>query len=252
MAGRERLRDERAVAVAVQVDVPRVQGAEHIGEVVGHGCRSVVVRGVAHLLRTVARGGDRVVALLQRAAAQRRRPARAAVVDEQEVAVVHDRREQREVRVARAGRREAGAAFDRDDRALGLRAHVGAGVQLDADRELVAVRMAAVERHVHRSAPRTGDVFARIERDRAEGDRRVGIEPAGRGGGRSVARRGRRAGVGHGDDGDLALVDDLAAPAQQERRESDGRGDSHTEDGTCVRVMARFASWTSRLSRSAR
>ena len=71
VAGGERLRDERAVAVAVEVDVPRVQGAEHIREVVGDGGCSVVVSRAAHLLRAVVRGGDRVVTLLQGTAAQR-------------------------------------------------------------------------------------------------------------------------------------------------------------------------------------
>ena len=91
---------------------------EHGVHIVGDRCSAVVVRRRAQLDGALVGRIERVVAVLEGFAVQGRRPAGAAIVDEEQIPVIHDRREQVEVRVLRAGRREAGPALDRDDRAF--------------------------------------------------------------------------------------------------------------------------------------
>ncbi len=78
-------------------------------EVVRDRGRAVVVGGRAELDSALVGRVERVVAVLQGFAVHGRRPAGAAVVDEEQIAVIHDRSEEVEVRVARTGGREARA-----------------------------------------------------------------------------------------------------------------------------------------------
>ena len=118
VAGRERLRDDRAVRVPVEVDVPGAECVHHRGEVVGGRRRAVLVAGSAQRAPR-SRSTAAIVGspLLERGAVERSRPARASRVDEKEVVVVENGLEEGEVGVACPGGRVAGPTLDRDDRA---------------------------------------------------------------------------------------------------------------------------------------
>ena len=154
MTDGEGLAEERAVRVAVQVDAIDPQCVEHGGEVIG-GQRGAVEVGRGAELLAAQPDVLEVVALqrLEPRAVDERRRARAASIDEQDIATGEQRREQVEVVVARIGGRVAGTTLDGDDGAeRGLVAVVGA-VELEADRDRGTVGNARVERPLDRPAP---------------------------------------------------------------------------------------------------
>ena len=161
----ERLREVRAVGVAVHVDAPDPQRVQDVGEVVDRRARGEPVDPRAQLRGAAPGAADVVVdGAPQRLAVERRRPARAARVDEQQVAPRAQRPGEREVVVAAVGRRVARAALDVDDRPERWPVAVAAPVELEVDADLLARRSEPVERHTHGAAARLGrGVAAAVE-----------------------------------------------------------------------------------------
>ncbi len=157
----ERLPEERAVRVAVQVDAVDPQRVEHSGEVVGGQRRAVEVGRGAELLATQPDVLD-VVALqrLEPRTVDDRRRARAASIDEQHVATGEQWCEQIEVVVARIGRRVAGPALDGDDGAERRLVVVGGAMELEADGDGGTVWIERVERPLDRATPCARNVRA--------------------------------------------------------------------------------------------
>ena len=134
---------------------------------------------------------------------------RASGVDEKEVVVVENGVEEGEVGVPCPGRRVTGPTLDRGDRAGRRRCGGASRVQLEPDGECVALGIGVDHRYLDRTAPRAGEVVARVERHRSQRERGVRIESASgrrRGGILDIRTQSRE-----GDDGDVALVDDVAA-----------------------------------------
>ena len=178
VADRERLRRVRAVRVAVEVDLADPDRVQH-GRQILHGLgRVVVVAGRAEL-RGAAAGahdvGQDVAA--KRRAVERARAARAAQVDQHEVAPGRDRPPQLQPRGPVGGGREARATLDREHRRGGGLSAQRTEIVLEVDADRAPVREAAVERHAHepalgeRARPRTGDAHDRRP-GRREGGRR--------------------------------------------------------------------------------
>ena len=161
----EGLAVERAVRVAVQVDLLDAELVQHGDEVLGGVAGAVQGRGGAELLR--ARAGVRQVVArvrLERRAVQRAGAARAARVDQQHVAPAGEVAREVEVPVAARGRRVAGPALHEHERAerrlVGLRARV----ELEADADArVRGRVEPVERHADRAALGPVDVGAGLQ-----------------------------------------------------------------------------------------
>ena len=117
MTNGEGLPEERAVGVAVEIDLVDTERVEHEREVVGRERGAVEIGGRSELRAAESDAVDVVAGEpLQWRATNRLRRAGAAVVDEQEVAAVEQRVEQREVRGRARRRRVAGSALGRDDR----------------------------------------------------------------------------------------------------------------------------------------
>ena len=144
MARDELLHEERAVRVAVEVDAPDSQGAQHGGEVVdgvggGEERRAAAPEPALEEPPAPPRPareraprrppGERLHAL----AVDQRRVARAAVVDEQQPALAHERPEDPAVLHARARRRIARPTLDGHDRRPGRRLRRPVPAERDVD-----------------------------------------------------------------------------------------------------------------------
>ena len=187
MADGERLREVRAVGVAVDAHDRHAELVEHRGEVVRGGARPVGVRCRAELPRAAA-DVARVVALagLQAPAVDRARAAGAAVVDQDQVVPARERPEHEAVVGAGVDRAVARAALGGDDRHDRRTRPVRARVHAVPHRDPGPVRVGPMQRHADRAAPGRAIPGARR---RPRGGRRRGEQRDGDGcGGEAPAR----------------------------------------------------------------
>ena len=171
MPGRERLADEGAVAVAVEIDFVDLQRIQHGGNVVGGEMRAVEIRLRAELIGArFQRGGIARIARLNFRTIDRAGGSRAALVDDDHVAMFAQRAEDVEIRVARASAGIARPAFLRQQRAARRRALVEARVVLETDRDRAPDPACRIERPLELTAITVVVGIAKFQCQRADGD----------------------------------------------------------------------------------
>jgi len=154
MAQGEHLREIRAVGVPVEPDALHAEGIEDGGEIIGREGRAVerCARSEGAAARADVALGE-LWRMLQLAAVDRARAARAAIVHEQHVVAVAQRAKQCQVGLARVCGRIAGSALGADQRPGGG-SRRGVWVVLEVDRDRAADRPGGIERTRQAAAPR--------------------------------------------------------------------------------------------------
>ena len=157
MAHGERLGEEGAVAVTVEVDGGDPERGEHRDHVLhGRGGRVEVRRRSEPVGAQLGVGHPVPVVRLGLRAVERAREPGAALIDQQQGATVHHRPVQIEVEASTGGGRVAGPSFVRHDRGQRRPAEIRARVVLERDRDRAGCASRSVERYDDRSAIRLG------------------------------------------------------------------------------------------------